>query len=448
MYDYFRFDRVGLMNRGLRTVLLVLALACASGCHGSCRRAPGPAFIERRPVELTDFTRHANLDPEDAEPLTARKRFHPAIGRLRGTGSLSIGTATRGFLVGGRELPLVGPNYRVMAEQAGRATNFGTDELVEAIVRASVDVAVKYPGSMLPVGNLSRGGGGEVRWSVSHKTGRDIDIGFYLRTPEGTPVFQESMTRIGTDGSTILGDGTMAMLDVPRTWAMVKSLLNSRKVSVQWIFMADHIKKRLIGHARARREPASLIGRADDAIAQPRGLIHDDHIHIRIYCSDDDLLEGCVDMGTNRPWYSPPGPKLKRRSAELAKLAKSPDPLVRRDAVLVLGHLGDPARLGLVASRLFDDDVDVRRAAAGGLAWLGYGGQERRVAEAIMDISTPDDLADGLLRMVELSRIPASRKKVFGLLAASARELNVDNGVFVTVSVVGARAAAGLERDR
>lgn len=431
----------------LRTLLLVLVMAWTAGCHGSCRRAPGPAIIDRRSGELSDFTRRADMDLDDTEPLTARKRTHPFIGRLHGTGSISIGKATRGFLVNGRQLPLVGPTHRVMDEQAGRATNFGTDELVDAIVRASADVAARYPGSILPVGNLSRGGGGEVRWSVSHKSGRDIDVGFYLRASGGTQVFQESMTRIGTDGSTVLADGTAASLDVPRTWTLVKSLLNNRKVSVQWMFMADHIKKRLIDHARTHRESASLIDRADEAIAQPSGLIHDDHIHIRLYCSSDDLLEGCVDMGTNRPWYSPPGPELKRRGAELARLVKSADPLVRRDAVLVLGHLGDRARLGLIASRLMDDDVDVRRAAAGGLAWIGYGGQEKRVADAILDTSTPDDLADELLRMVESSGYPSSRKKVLTLLSTSARELKVDNGVFATVSVVGARASAVLGSD-
>ncbi len=425
---------------------IVVMAVCAAGCHGSCRRSPGPAFIERRPPEETTVGYRPVETGFDTEPLTPYRRHHPTVGRLRGTGSLSIGKTTRGFLVNGRELPRCGPNHRVMTEQAGRATNFGTDELVAAVLKAADDVAGRFPGSVLPVGNMSRGGGGPLKWSVSHKSGRDADVGFYLVGAAGKQVFQEFMTRIDRSGTTVLSDGVVAAFDAPRNWTLVKSLLNNRNVSVQWLFMADHLKKRLMDYARSRREPASLLARADAAIAQPRGLSHDDHIHVRLYCAADDLLEGCVDSGSNRPWYSGPDPRVARRRSELIRLVRSADPRVRRDAVEVLGYFGDAGCRSAVASRLSDVDPGVRRAAAGSVEWMGLAGMERQVAAAIIDPATPDDVADRLLRVVESSPARSSVLSVSGLLRGAVRTLVVDNGVFVSSFDVGQRASAAGAR--
>ena len=120
-------DPGGQMSRRLKAMLIAVMLTLAAGCHGSCRHAPGPAFIDRRPPAVADIAFRPGMDPDDMEPLSPRRRTHPLVGRLHGEGSLSIGTATRGFLVAGRELPTAGTFHRVMKEQAGRATNFGTD---------------------------------------------------------------------------------------------------------------------------------------------------------------------------------------------------------------------------------------------------------------------------------------------------------------------------------
>lgn len=381
----------------------------------------------------------------DTEPLTARERHHPRIGRRHGHGSLSIGTIVRGFLVDGRPLPSDSAHLRVMDEQSGRATGFGTDELVKAVEKAAGRVAKSFPGSVLPVGNLSRGGGGRLKWSLSHRSGRDADMGFYLIDDSGRQVFQDCMTRVDRDGFTELEDGRRVMFDPARNWTLLKSFLTDRSISVHWIFVADHLKARLIDYAVSRNEPEWLISKADQAVAQPRGPIHDDHFHLRIYCSRDDLLEGCIDKGTNRPWYVGPGPAVGRRYRELVRLAGSRDPLVRRDAAVVLGHFGDRRAKTKIASMLFDRDVEVRRAAVESIEWLGCRGVESRVARAVLDDSTPDDLAWRLLVLV-LREFTAGRdsdrlREAFESLSKADRTLSFDNGVFVTQVEVSTQVA-------
>ena len=435
----------------LRFVTSLLLLMAFAGCHAACRMAPGPAFVERRPpVGDSGVARRPFELGLDTEPLTPLRRKHPDIGRLRGSGSFSIGTPTRGILFNGRQLPLQGVSHKVMAEQSGRGTNWASDELVESLLKAADDVARRFPGSILPVGNLSRGGGGRIRWSISHQSGRDADVGFYLRQSDGTQIFQQAMVKIAPDGSTLLPDGTVAYLDVPRTWTFIKSMLRNRRISLQWVFLADPIRLKLLEYAAARKEAPSLIEMAGQVMAQPAGLPHDDHMHIRTYCRPDDLLEGCRDIGSNRPWYASPGPRVAKRLKELVRLSRSGDAAVRRDAVTVLGHFSDSSAVRYVVARLRDEDPDVRRAAVSALEWLGIRGFERQVAAAIVDPDTPDDVADRLLTLVETKTPTRSATAVLEALCAVSRELTVDNGVFVSTTVVSERARQrlGLPEDR
>lgn len=421
------------MRRIVLAMVLVMLSGCAA-CPGTRPSVHSPVNIDRMSVGDEAVTTRRPIESSlDTEPLTPVKRVHPRIGRLRGKGSLSIGTPVRGFVVDGIELPLQGSHHKIMKEQAGRGTNHGIEDLVMAIQKAAGDVARRHGGSVLPVGNLSRGGGGQIRWSISHRSGRDADFGFYLVDVAGRQLFQESMVHVDRDGIAFL-DGIAARFDPSRNWLFVKSLITNRKISVQWIFMADHLKKRLLDHAKARREPAELIAIASDVIAQPRGRSHDDHMHLRIYCPADDLLEGCIDIGSNRPWYSAPGPELESRYRELVRLSRSRDPAVRKDAVHVLGHFGDRRAVTIAARLLSDPVVEVVRAAAGAIEWLGVGGIESRVAAAVIDTATPDDVAlklfNSLMPSLRMNQKSFRVKKIIADLHASGRKLEFDNGVF------------------
>lgn len=433
--------------RWIVPVVVMGVLVSCAGCPGRVRYRPGPAFIEARSAEVSPFSSRRQLETDfDSLPLSPRHRTHPEVGSLKGHGSLSIGSSTSGFVYNCRELPAEGTHHRVMAQQAGRRTTCAVDELVEAVLKAAAEVDRKFPGSTLPVGNLSRIGGGALKWSVSHRAGRDVDFGFYLKDSGGRQVFQNSMGNISRDGLTLLEDGTVASYDTARNWAMIRSLLTDRNISIQWIFMADHLHRRLLEYARKHREPAGIIALADQVIAQPRGLKHDDHVHLRIYCSKDDLLEGCRDMGSNRPWYSPPGPRLEKRYQELVRLARSKDPAVRRDAVEVLGHFGDSRAASLLAKSLDDLDPAVSRAAVDAIMWLGIAGIERMVVDKITAPGTPDWLVDRLIAVLVAHTAREQRALLWVRLLGVERELTLSNGVFSTTYVVADRALQAILR--
>jgi hypothetical protein len=93
-------------------------------------------------------------------------------------------------------------------------------------------------------------------------------------------------------------DGSGITLDVPRTWALVKELLTARAAYVQFIFMYAPIAERLIDYARANGEPETVIARAMKTLKQPGDSApHNDHLHVRVYCAQNDRMYGCVDIG-------------------------------------------------------------------------------------------------------------------------------------------------------
>src|ERR1043165_3157326 len=93
-------------------------------------------------------------------------------------------------------------------------------------------------------------------------------------------------------------DGSGITVDVPRTWLLVRELLTAPEAAVQWVFMYQPIADRLIEHAPQIGEPGAVVARAGKALRQ-RGdsARHDDHMHVRVYCSDADRALGCVDIG-------------------------------------------------------------------------------------------------------------------------------------------------------
>lgn len=318
-----------------------------------------------------------------ALPLPPIPREHPRIGHLRGRGSLAIGTTRDGFVVRCRPIPLEGPHHRVLSVQASRGTNCGTDELVAALLRAAESVAKRYPGAVLPIGNLSRHGGGDIPWSISHNAGRDADIGFYLTGPDGRQVVPDDLVRVDSSGRAEVA-GVPVRLDVKRTWWFVRSLLTDPEVEVQWVFVSRPIRAMLLEHARGRGEPAALVAKAAEALAQPRrALPHDDHLHVRVYCAPDDLYEGCRDAGTHRTWYVARPERVEARVRELAPLLRSASKDTRIAAMTVLGRLDRREHLPTFVRWLGDSDPVVRLAAARTLREMGVTGVEDAVVRVV-----------------------------------------------------------------
>lgn len=100
-------------------------------------------------------------------------------------------------------------------------------------------------------------------------------------------------------------DDVRVRLDVPRTWAFVQALLeddlDGQGGHVQRIFVAEHVRTILLEHAERARAPTEIRARFADLTCQP-GHPHDDHFHVRFFCSTEDLRAGCADSAPMYSW--------------------------------------------------------------------------------------------------------------------------------------------------
>lgn len=245
-----------------------------------------------------------------------------------GTGLLSDGTSVamgnfnQGSLRRGRKLPDEGPGFIVPTLWKERGANYGTDEIVAAIMRAAKRVADKHPGSLLGVADIAQKGGGESKLHRSHHNGHDADLIYYALSEEGQPVAPVSaMPRYGQNLHSLpvrptkevtFEEFTPRRFDVRRNWALVRALLEDKDIEVQFLFVHNRLRNRLLDYAKAHREPEEVIEHAEAVLKQPGDTLpHDDHLHLRIYCSPSDRALGCKDAGPLRFWrkrykYMPP----------------------------------------------------------------------------------------------------------------------------------------------
>ena len=386
------------------------------------------------------------LEPQlDTLPLTPIPRSHPVVGRLRGRGSLSIGTTRDGFIANCRPLPTDEPNLKQLEVQSHRGTACGTDELVAALVKASRDVARLAPGGAMAVGNVGRVGGGDISWSISHNSGRDADLGFFLLGPDARPFAARDLVRLDANLRGV-ADGTPVRLDLRRTWLAVRSLLTNPDAEIQWLFVSSPIRKALLEFAKQRKEPPGVQARAEEAMAQPAHTKpHDDHVHLRVYCAPDDLLEGCQDRGTNRPWFVDRKARMDARVSELLALLGSKDVDTRADAATVLGRIGRGETVPRLAALLDDRAATVRIAAARALRDTGFVPAPSELERRVLHAREPETTL-ALLQMVERGLSGEARAASLGRLLGSNREIVLDNGVFEAHWTIGGWAAAALVR--
>lgn len=151
---------------------------------------------------------------------------------------------------------------------------FGTDKTIRLMQRAIGQYKKQYRRSpKVLVGDLSRKGGGALKPHLSHRTGRDIDLGYVLKA--------EKSQRVR------FGGVTPETLDVPRTWALLKAFIDTREVV--YIFVDYNIQKQLYEYAKGRGVPQREL----DALFQyphgrrrAHGIIrhwrsHRHHFHVR-----------------------------------------------------------------------------------------------------------------------------------------------------------------------
>lgn len=219
----------------------------------------------------------------------------------------SVGLPYQGVLDGASQLPPIGNGYRLL-RPSGRS--YGTASLVSTIRFAASEVARQRPGPPLVVGDLSAPGGGQITNHRSHRTGRDVDLLFYVTTLAGAPVESPGFIPFGADSLAMAHAGPHGRLwvrfDLARNWLLVKALLSAPSSEILWIFVSRPIEALITEYAFALGEDPVLVWQAENVMLQPRNALpHDDHFHVRIACSPDEAVAGCEDGGPQWPWRAP-----------------------------------------------------------------------------------------------------------------------------------------------
>jgi penicillin-insensitive murein endopeptidase len=203
------------------------------------------------------------------------------------TAPRSVGSPTHGALEGGVALPA----SAFVALRKAPGAHWGVPGLIGLIERSARRVARLHPGSVLLVGDLSGRRGGRLGGHRSHQSGRDADLGFYYSDARGRSVAVSQFVRVGEQGRV---EGTRLEFDEARNWALVESWIIDPGARVQHVFVAEPLRQRLLAHARRIGAHPPVLYRAALVLKQPtRGLVHDDHFHVRIACPRDQR-EGCV----------------------------------------------------------------------------------------------------------------------------------------------------------
>jgi penicillin-insensitive murein endopeptidase len=243
--------------------------------------------------------------------------------------SISVGKPSRGHLIEGVRLPDRGEGFVTRDVWRERDNRFGTDELIDLVTAVARRMRAQVRDVKLVVADLSGKGGGErVAFHRSHQSGRDVDLLYYMRDASGQPFEPDAMHVF--NAWTRATDGTGITIDIPRTWVLVKELVTAPEAAVQWVFMYEPIARRLIEYAEKIGEPPALIARARQACRQPGDSArHDDHMHVRVYCSAADRAYGCVDIGPMEllaEREAEPSPISELLAAVMAGLPPQADP--------------------------------------------------------------------------------------------------------------------------
>ena len=225
-----------------------------------------------------------------SSPAMGKKTIPISIGSMTKAKS-SFQNVQKTFSVGS---PQVGALLNAIPLTAGTAftirpkRNYGTPELVDVLDAAGQDVLARFPKSpRLYVGDLSYAHGGPIGRHVSHQSGRDADVAYYLKKGHSSKRFKHA---------------TAKNLDVGRTWALLESLLKSGHT--QMIFSDRRLLKVLRHHAEnVARVDKTLLRRwfdGDQTTPGQRPLLrhlkgHQNHFHLRVYAPQSEV--GVDELG-------------------------------------------------------------------------------------------------------------------------------------------------------
>jgi penicillin-insensitive murein endopeptidase len=222
--------------------------------------------------------------------------------------SRSLGYPWEGWLLRGVKLKS-SSHLRYVTGYQSLNYFYGTWQLVQLLDRAAFGVARRSPGARLSVGELSRLGGGNLPGHASHESGRDADLGFYVRDSVGRP--KEAFTYMNFDQNG-RGEPPFQSLrfDVARNWELVAQLVSDSDARVQYLFVAPHLRALLLEEARRSKASAAVLARATRVMVPPSERHpHGNHFHLRVYCGPHERPQ-CTDQGPYWPWYPGTPPLL------------------------------------------------------------------------------------------------------------------------------------------
>jgi penicillin-insensitive murein DD-endopeptidase len=194
--------------------------------------------------------------------------------------SLSIGAPNEGRQLRAKRLRATN-SLKIKTNSKGRS--YGHPALVLMLQRSAKDVASASPASVMVVGDLSLENGGTISGHRSHQSGRDADVGFYLRDDKGRQVVLDRFVQIDRQGR-VLGEKNV-YFDDNRNWLLVRSWLRDKRAGISHVFVASHVRARILEFARSSKARSRHYDAAAALLHQPsNSASHDDHFHVRIDC--------------------------------------------------------------------------------------------------------------------------------------------------------------------
>jgi penicillin-insensitive murein endopeptidase len=194
--------------------------------------------------------------------------------------SLTIGYPNDGWQVRAKRLRR---SQFLHIKDNSRDHAYGHPALVLMLERSAREVARAARGSVMVVGDLSRRDGGPLSGHVSHQSGRDADVAFYMTDARGKPFEPDAFVAFGSDGAA--RDGSGLVFDDRRNWLLLKSWARDRRAGLAHIFVESHLRQRILQYGAAHKEFKPYLGEVAALLKQPEaGSTHDDHFHVRIAC--------------------------------------------------------------------------------------------------------------------------------------------------------------------
>jgi len=256
--------RVTVLSLRSGLITLVLLLPSAPAFAG-----PPPPPPKAHPPHPQSRAAHSNASSRTARLETPSGRLSAPLGR-------SVGSPTEGHLIGGAHLA-DGAHLRIVPIYATGDARWGLEPLVTMIDHAAKVVRKQFPDAVLNVGHLSRAGGGEIDRHASHESGRDADIGFYVKNQQDKPIYADHFVAFRGDGTATSWPG--ALFDDARNWALVSAIATDTHARVSHIFVATPLRQRLLAAPLLRgagwgtaRGPGPRLGAdgAAEGLASPR----------------------------------------------------------------------------------------------------------------------------------------------------------------------------------